>query len=1178
MTEVSCEERRTLQISQRARVYETLSKTLRTGFCGLWILAFGIAMHGSAIAETRTFQQGVDGYAGTEDLHLAIPENFTGNGHVQAEFSTDPEGPIWEWDTHQTSGEGSTIFNSESPRRGLGDEIGLLRFRDLFGSEAGQIPPGSTIASATLTLRSKNTSTSDSANLHRVLSDWDESARWDDFGVGPAPAYGADFLNQIEVVTGSMEAGDVLIDVTPSLTAWSQNPDSNRGWLFMPTYNQDIITVTGSALANVTSITVDLEITTPQRGEITVGLRHEDAVAVLINRLGRNDCTSRSGTTSDDLNVTLDPSAAQDIHESSSSASPLTGTWRPDAYCISDQPLCTESPAGALCGKPADGDWVLQISDELIGGGSNAVLVSWSIHLSDGLTSETYTSSPNLIVDKRHYDGLGTGAGKASIYSSEAETTDYRPELSVTFTPAITASPTALAALPGSGSQAIRIQIPEGSNSSVPVSVSVISDDNSIAQPTNSPLVFAAGGPTFLEFLVDVGSAGTATLSTSNDAGLPEIQIPVNSQVSPIGFSTPSSYATVGDPNPMLSVHIPRGSNASSDVHVEITSSDPAIAEAFGAGGGTLSMTFLAGEDTAQDLEIELGGSPGAATLVAVDASGLLVGNSLVVTVREDPLVEYELNIEPYVQLGNPILGDTHDQFVIAWETLTKRTGGPNADRFEFQYREVGDPSWTAIGIPPATPVNSASRLHHAVTVPNLDFDTDYEYQVVHLRNGTPVTGETFQEITKTRTTSDSFRFTAFGNSGLGSPGALAVAEQLKALGTDLHLLLGDNVYNFGEVEHYGPRIFDLYGELMKSAPFVMTVGNHEAAHGLQGYTPSYFHLPENGPAHVDPEFHYSFDFGSVHFVGIMSGAGSETLATNVSAWLAADLAASSQTWKIVFTHELPVTRDPYGVDREENEYLRDDVLAVAIAAGADLYIGGSNHSFQRYLPITAVIEEEPYVEWATCDQGFGTTLIYPGGGAWYRGVSGPIPDELDPPMEFYLPDTGVGIFDVNGETLTATMVNTEGGIMDQIVLNKCWTPADCSCDGSFFLYGVSHGNGPVEITVDDILISVAPTIGTTASQVLVDLANAINAHADLSAQGISASATGNLLELNAPIQTSLIGNTGFANLPTVPALAPRSLLALIAVLSFTALPVLRRRRGSPRISLSRRSQFSKRL
>jgi hypothetical protein len=99
---------------------------------------------------------------------------------------------------------------------------------------------------------------------------------------------------------------------------------------------------------------------------------------------------------------------------------------------------------------------------------------------------------------------------------------------------------------------------------------------------------------------------------------------------------------------------------------------------------------------------------------------------------------------------------------------------------------------------------------------------------------------------------------------------------------------------------------------------------------------------------------------------------------------------------------------------------------------------------------------------------------------------------------------------------------------------------------------------------VEDILISVVPTIETTASQVLVDLANATNAHADLSAQGISASATGNLLDVNAPIQTSFIGNTGLASFPTVPSLAPRSLLALIAALSFAAPPVLRRRRGSP--------------
>ncbi|MFP8873997.1 MAG: DNRLRE domain-containing protein, partial [Myxococcota bacterium] len=248
-----------------------LQTGVRTQAVGIAVLALLLTPTG-AVAETLTFQEGTNGYEGTEDLHLSIPANFTGNGHIAAEFTTDPDNPVWEWDTHQTYGEGSMVFYSESPRYGLGDHVGLLRFRNLFGENVGQIPPGSTISAATLTLRSKNPQTSDSANLHEVLIEWDESTRWNDFGGQPGPDYGTDFDIQIELATGSMEEGDVLLDVTSSVAAWSQDPSSNRGWLFMPTHNQDIITVSGSSLANVTEITVDIEITTPQRGEITVGL------------------------------------------------------------------------------------------------------------------------------------------------------------------------------------------------------------------------------------------------------------------------------------------------------------------------------------------------------------------------------------------------------------------------------------------------------------------------------------------------------------------------------------------------------------------------------------------------------------------------------------------------------------------------------------------------------------------------------------------------------------------------------------------------------------------------------------------------------------------------------------------------------------------------------------------
>ncbi len=84
-------------------------------------------------------------------------------------------------------------------RFGIGDDVGLLRFRDIFGDGPGQIPPGALISSAKLTLYPENpiTVTGEPANLHLSLVDWDESTRWDDFGAAPGPDIGSDYDDTI---------------------------------------------------------------------------------------------------------------------------------------------------------------------------------------------------------------------------------------------------------------------------------------------------------------------------------------------------------------------------------------------------------------------------------------------------------------------------------------------------------------------------------------------------------------------------------------------------------------------------------------------------------------------------------------------------------------------------------------------------------------------------------------------------------------------------------------------------------------------------------------------------------------------------------------------------------------------------------------------------------------------
>ena len=127
------------------------------------------------------------------------------------------------------------------------------------------------------------------------------------------------------------------------------------------------------------------------------------------------------------------------------------------------------------------------------------------------------------------------------------------------------------------------------------------------------------------------------------------------------------------------------------------------------------------------------------------------------------------------------------------------------------------------------------------------------------------------QQIAQTRRTGP-FRFTAFGNSGQGLDRTRTIASVLSTLGTDLHLLLGDQVYNYGEYEHYKPRIFDIYGDMMSSVPFEHAHGNHEAS-GFPNAVRDHFYVPMNGPNSVPSELNYSFDYGDVHFVSVNSGS-----------------------------------------------------------------------------------------------------------------------------------------------------------------------------------------------------------------------------------------------------------------------------------------------------------------
>jgi hypothetical protein len=156
---------------------------------------------------TVTFQQGVNGYSGTHDttLHQGQPDTILGADEV------------WRWD-----------LGDPAPAQ----VFGVLRFADVFGSVAGQVPSGALIASATLIINVEDPSSETAGTIHEAKVAWDEgTATWNNFG-GEAGVQADEYGPQVGIAP--LVAGTFSLDVTNSLKAWQASPATNQGWVFVP--------------------------------------------------------------------------------------------------------------------------------------------------------------------------------------------------------------------------------------------------------------------------------------------------------------------------------------------------------------------------------------------------------------------------------------------------------------------------------------------------------------------------------------------------------------------------------------------------------------------------------------------------------------------------------------------------------------------------------------------------------------------------------------------------------------------------------------------------------------------------------------------------------------------------------------------------------------------------------
>lgn len=158
---------------------------------------------------TRSFQQGVNGYAGAHDTFIEYESQNAAHG----------------------ADESLIIDNFPLVQ-------GLIRFDNIFGNGSNQIPPGVEILSAKLVfLTGPNPDPGDWSfhlmRVHRMLAPWSSSATWNSLNNGiSANDVEAAAAPDFWLIPNVLDAW-AIFDVSDTVQAFADNPALNHGWAIL---------------------------------------------------------------------------------------------------------------------------------------------------------------------------------------------------------------------------------------------------------------------------------------------------------------------------------------------------------------------------------------------------------------------------------------------------------------------------------------------------------------------------------------------------------------------------------------------------------------------------------------------------------------------------------------------------------------------------------------------------------------------------------------------------------------------------------------------------------------------------------------------------------------------------------------------------------------------------------
>jgi hypothetical protein len=230
----------------------------------------------------------------------------------------------------------------------------------------------------------------------------------------------------------------------------------------------------------------------------------------------------------------------------------------------------------------------------------------------------------------------------------------------------------------------------------------------------------------------------------------------------------------------------------------------------------------------------------------------------------------------------------------------------------------------------------------HTVTLRDLEPDATYVYSVgADQRDG-------WTELAEFKTAPEgvepfSFIYMGDAQNGLDRWGTLVKNAFRQRPDAAFYVMAGDLVNRGAERDDWD-RLFHNAAGVYNRRPVMPVIGNHECQGGRPTLYLKFFALPENGPAGVESERVYAFEYSNALFIGLDSNLppGSQ------AAWLEQQLACSKATWKFVIYHHPAYSSVP----QRDNKKLRESWAPIFDKYHVDFALQGHDHAYLRTYPM----------------------------------------------------------------------------------------------------------------------------------------------------------------------------------------------------------------------------------